>query len=170
MNRNPLVRLRRKAGLTQAELAKRTNTPQPNIARLESGERSISAITLETAARLAKALGVHAEELLEKKEDIMKVITITNGSQLDAYDTVYYLSALESDSITPTMEVLQDYLVGSGGIYKVIYKSDAGMHIGTAEAMHRNEKAYILDKLEEMGIVRYADNGYIEGYCAGENY
>ncbi len=47
-----LATLRREAGLTQAELARRAGTSQPAIARLEAGRASPS---LETLERLAGA-------------------------------------------------------------------------------------------------------------------
>ena len=45
---------RRKAGVSQAELAQRTGTSQPSIARLEKGQVSPTVITLD---RIARALG-----------------------------------------------------------------------------------------------------------------
>ena len=53
-----LIRARTNSGLTQAELAKRMNTTQAVIARLEAGGRRPSARTLE---RLAKATGHRLE-------------------------------------------------------------------------------------------------------------
>jgi len=56
-----LRRLRLAAGLTQAELARRTGIQRPNIARLESGRHTPS---LETLARLASAIGVPTSRVL----------------------------------------------------------------------------------------------------------
>lgn len=50
-----LKQLRVAAGLTQAELARRTGIHRPNIARVEAGRHTPS---LETIARLASAIGV----------------------------------------------------------------------------------------------------------------
>jgi DNA-binding XRE family transcriptional regulator len=50
-----LRELRVAAGLTQAELARRTGIHRPNIARVEAGRHTPS---LETLARLASAIGV----------------------------------------------------------------------------------------------------------------
>lgn len=50
--------LRERAGLTQGELARRSGTSQPAIARLESGEGSPNLATLD---RLAKAAGFGLE-------------------------------------------------------------------------------------------------------------
>ena len=54
--------LRTKAGMTQAELARRTGIHRPNNARVESGRHMPS---LETVARLAEALGTSPARILE---------------------------------------------------------------------------------------------------------
>jgi DNA-binding XRE family transcriptional regulator len=56
-----LRELRVAAGLTQAELARRTGIHRPNIARVEAGRHTPS---LETLARLAKAIGVAPTRVL----------------------------------------------------------------------------------------------------------
>ena len=56
---------REKAGLSQAELAEKLGTDQANISRIESGARDI---TLETLAKLAKALGLKLTLEPVKKE------------------------------------------------------------------------------------------------------
>ncbi len=53
--------LRLQAGLTQAELARRTGIHRPNIARVEAGRHTPS---LETLARLAAAIGVSTTRVL----------------------------------------------------------------------------------------------------------
>ncbi|MBN1418463.1 MAG: helix-turn-helix transcriptional regulator [Planctomycetes bacterium] len=50
-----LIEARRKAGLSQAEVARRMRVPQPAIVRLEAGTHSP---TLSTLARYASAIGV----------------------------------------------------------------------------------------------------------------
>ena len=54
--------LRVAAGLTQAELARRTGIHRPNIARVEAGRHTPS---LETLSRLASAIGVSPTRVLE---------------------------------------------------------------------------------------------------------
>ncbi len=56
-----LRELRKAAGLTQAELARRTGIHRPNIARVEAGRHTPS---LETLARLASAIGVPTTAVL----------------------------------------------------------------------------------------------------------
>ena len=47
-----ILQLRKREGLSQAELAKKIGTKQTNIARLESGQQNF---TIETLQKLAKA-------------------------------------------------------------------------------------------------------------------
>lgn len=60
-----LRELRLKAGLTQAELARRTGIHRPNIARVEAGRHTPS---LETLARIANAIGVSTTHVLVSRE------------------------------------------------------------------------------------------------------
>lgn len=54
---NAILDLRRRAGLTQAELARLAGTSQPTIAAYESGTKSP---TLTTLSRIARAAGLEA--------------------------------------------------------------------------------------------------------------
>ena len=74
MTKTRLARLRAESGLTQMEAAM-TGLRQSKISDIECGRRSSAKIPLETAAKLAMALGVHAEDLLEM--DLLERITIT---------------------------------------------------------------------------------------------
>ena len=60
-----LRKLRLDAGLTQAELARRTGIHRPNIARVEAGRHTPS---LETLARIANAIGVSTTHVLISHE------------------------------------------------------------------------------------------------------
>ena len=60
-----LRQLRLAAGLTQAELARRTGIHRPNIARVEAGRHTPS---LETLARIANAIGVSTTHVLVSRE------------------------------------------------------------------------------------------------------
>ncbi len=60
-----LRELRLAAGLTQAELARRTGIHRPNIARVEAGRQTPS---LETLARIANAIGVSTTHVLVSRE------------------------------------------------------------------------------------------------------
>ena len=66
MTKTRLARLRAESGLTQMEVAAMTGLRQSKISDIECGRRSSAKIPLETAAKLATALGVHAEDLLER--------------------------------------------------------------------------------------------------------
>jgi DNA-binding XRE family transcriptional regulator len=59
-----LRKLRLAAGLTQAELARRTGIHRPNIARVEAGRHTPS---LETLNRLASAIGVPTARVLSEE-------------------------------------------------------------------------------------------------------
>ncbi len=60
-----LRQLRLEAGLTQAELARRTGIHRPNIARVEAGRHTPS---LETLARIANAIGVSTTRVLVSRD------------------------------------------------------------------------------------------------------
>lgn len=60
-----LRELRLAAGLTQAELARRTGIHRPNIARVEAGRHTPS---LETLTRIANAIGVSTTHVLVSRE------------------------------------------------------------------------------------------------------
>ena len=60
-----LRELRLAAGLTQAELARRTGIHRPNIARVEAGRHTPS---LETLARIANAIGVSTTHVLVSRK------------------------------------------------------------------------------------------------------
>ena len=55
-------RLRRKARLTQVQLAEQAKISQPYLSQLEAGRAR--RLSLQMAQRLAKALGVKIEDLL----------------------------------------------------------------------------------------------------------
>ena len=75
MTKTRLARLRAESGLTQMEVAAMTGLRQSKISDIECGRRSSAKIQLETAAKLAAALGVHAEDLLETS--LLERITVT---------------------------------------------------------------------------------------------
>jgi transcriptional regulator with XRE-family HTH domain len=52
-----IAELRKRCGLSQAALAKRSGVSQPMIAQIESGK--LNNLTLRTLARTARALGAH---------------------------------------------------------------------------------------------------------------
>lgn len=64
-----LIRLRLSKGLTQEQLAKRLNTKQESIARLESGN---SRPSLTTVRKVAEALDAEVEIVLRPKRQQIK--------------------------------------------------------------------------------------------------
>jgi transcriptional regulator with XRE-family HTH domain len=59
------ARLRKQAGLTQSELASQVGIDVRSVQRMESGEIDLKKTPLETAIKLAKALGVAVEALID---------------------------------------------------------------------------------------------------------
>lgn len=64
---NRLTELRTKRGLSQQQLADKSGINRVSIARLESGSRPITGITLATAIALADALEVTPLDLVRVK-------------------------------------------------------------------------------------------------------
>ena len=62
-----LRQFRELAKLTQSELARRANTPQPVISDVESGRQK--SVNLDTARRIARALGVTLDMLAGPEEE-----------------------------------------------------------------------------------------------------
>ena len=60
-----LKALRKRAGLSQAELARRSGVAQPTISRIEAGLRRD--VGLDVIDKLARALGVSPRSLLQSK-------------------------------------------------------------------------------------------------------
>ena len=63
---NNVAKLREKAGISQQELGRLSGVPQGVISTIESGTTKYP--RLDTAAKLARALGCTIDELLGEKE------------------------------------------------------------------------------------------------------
>jgi DNA-binding XRE family transcriptional regulator len=61
----PLAFWRKRAGKTQAELAKQVGVSQPFLAQLEAGRRTG---TVAVLARLARTSGVRIDDLVERQD------------------------------------------------------------------------------------------------------
>ncbi|WP_444128415.1 helix-turn-helix domain-containing protein [Bifidobacterium sp.] len=57
-----------KKGMSQKKLAMLSGIRQSRISELENGRHRVESIPLRNAARLARALGVHAEDLIDDDE------------------------------------------------------------------------------------------------------
>lgn len=64
--------LRLAAGMTQVQLAEAARTDQRMISRIEVGSNGADGTSLAVAARIAAALGVHAEELLDVRSSVVR--------------------------------------------------------------------------------------------------
>ena len=58
-----LLEMRKRKNMTQSELASIIGADQPAISRYENGEHSM---TLNTAYKIAKALGCKVDDLIDK--------------------------------------------------------------------------------------------------------
>ena len=63
---NALAKYRKQRGLTQKQLAALADVAQSYISRLEANVCSLDKLSLDVATRLATALGIHAEDLLNE--------------------------------------------------------------------------------------------------------
>ena len=70
---NNLKRLREIQGLSQASLAEQSGVPRPTIAHLESGQANP---TLHVVLRVARALGVSMDDLVDPGEEGIVVLTV----------------------------------------------------------------------------------------------
>ena len=60
-----LKELRKRAGLTQVQLAKQTGIAQTTLSGYENGRYDIHSMTLDNALRLSRALNCHPYELTD---------------------------------------------------------------------------------------------------------
>ena len=70
-----LKQLRESRGLSQKALAEQSGVPRPTIAHLEAGQANP---TLSVALRVARALGIRLDELVEAEEAPIKVLSLRN--------------------------------------------------------------------------------------------
>lgn len=106
-----LKALRKEAGLTQVEIAKKLNISQPTYGQWETGKRNPSAETLE---KFAKFFGTSTDYLLGKTD-------IKNSHELPAQDLEYMLDnhvlSYEGEPLDPhdreiLKQVIKDYFDG----------------------------------------------------------
>lgn len=64
-----LKQLRKAAGLTQVQLAKRTGIARTIISSYETGRRDVNNMTLENALRISRALNCHPSDLTDGYPD-----------------------------------------------------------------------------------------------------
>ena len=61
--------LRKSKSLTQQKLSDISGVPKMTISKIERGVISVNNISLENAVKLANALGIMAEELLDNRRE-----------------------------------------------------------------------------------------------------
>lgn len=99
---NRIKALREKRGLTQSQLAELAGTSQPQIKRLENGEREL---TVEWATRLAGHLGTTPVSLLFP--DIQVDQTATPERRLRSALLAF---GVDSDEIDQVLRVIRTYV------------------------------------------------------------
>lgn len=98
---------RRRAGLTQSELARRTGLSQPNISAYETGRRRPNAATLATIRR---ALGPRPSELLaEHRTEIAALVAAHRGSRA----WVFGSAATADDRAGSDLDLLVEFAPGA---------------------------------------------------------
>ena len=70
-SKSSLRTFRTKAGLTQAELADRAGISKRTLQEYEQGRKNVNGMALETAVKLADALGCNAKDLLDERRKKM---------------------------------------------------------------------------------------------------
>jgi transcriptional regulator with XRE-family HTH domain len=65
-----LRELRREAGLTQADLARRLGRPQSLVSDIESGQRRVDVVELRTICR---ELGLPLDEFIRRWEQLLQI-------------------------------------------------------------------------------------------------
>lgn len=79
---------RRRAGLSQCELARIAGTSQPQINRLENGHRAMDKNWLK---RLSSALNINPEDLIENTNSIKAIFPACNDN-IHSYDALLEMS------------------------------------------------------------------------------
>jgi len=81
-------RVRRKHGLTQKELARRSHTSQPAINRYERGKSRPSRATLERILRSATKASLPSESLREHREQVLALLEKAGAGEVFLFGSV----------------------------------------------------------------------------------
>ena len=105
--------LRKKAGFTQQSLADATGMVQSKIGRIENGNIDIGNISLKSAYKLSKALGVSMEDLLpdEYKTDSEPIQSHEDVAESHGTNTKSSLTPEQLQEIA--MKAVQDALANA---------------------------------------------------------
>ena len=76
---NKIKKLRTEKSLTQEELARVSDIKLSTLQKLEREDANLEKMQLDTAVKLAKGLGIKAEELISTKEGTLFGRTILQG-------------------------------------------------------------------------------------------
>ncbi|MBN9211134.1 MAG: hypothetical protein BGO45_06020 [Microbacterium sp. 71-36] len=115
---------RRAAGLSQAELARAAQVPQPNISAYENGRRQPSPEVLE---RLRRALaGNLRDRLIRHRDEIHRIVVEYHGSDPRVFGSVARDEATESSDI----DLLVDFTPEAGLLDEI------GLRLALADLLH----------------------------------
>jgi len=88
-----IIRRRNELGLTQKELAKKANTTQSCISRIESGEHNVRLSTL-----------INVAEALESSVDVRLVAYFDEGDYIDLFKTKTNIQGVKEKYTAATMD------------------------------------------------------------------
>ena len=136
-----IKRLREAAGLSQSQLADRAGISKRTLQEYEQGRKNVNGMALETAVKLADALGCNAKDLLDegrrkmtKKEyeslrwlnepaEVPEAVYAVNMYERHGRDDFFYYILLDKD--LNEMEAVRFHYSITGKIQEVALKEEA---------------------------------------------
>lgn len=121
---NPVRALREAAGLSQAELARRSGVAQPNIAAYEAGRRSVSVKMLERLRTAARPLPHDA--LAARRADLVSLAGRYGFDNVRVFGS----AARGTDSYGSDLDILVTRSPGTGLLTVAAFAADASELLG----------------------------------------
>lgn len=121
---NPVRALREAAGLSQAELARRSGVAQPNVAAYEAGRRNVSAKMLERLRTAARPLPHDA--LAARRADLVSLAGRYGFDNVRVFGS----AARGTDSPGSDLDILVTRSPGTGLLTVAAFAADASELLG----------------------------------------
>lgn len=121
---NPVRALRKAAGLSQAELARRSGVAQPNIAAYEAGRRNVSAEMLERLRLVARPLP--HEALAERRAELVSLAGRYGFKKVRIFGS----AARGTDGPGSDLDILVTRSPGTGLLTVAAFAADASELLG----------------------------------------
>ncbi|MGO2540759.1 helix-turn-helix domain-containing protein [Specibacter sp. AOP5-B1-6] len=121
---NPVRALRKAAGLSQAELARRSGVAQPNVAAYEAGRRSVSGQMLERLRAAARPLP--HEALAARRSDLVSLAGQYGFDNVRVFGS----AARGTDSLGSDLDILVTRSPGTGLLTVAAFAADASDLLG----------------------------------------